>query len=330
MLAYVLEALGSLDADRAVIVVGHKGEWVTKKVQEFATRLPLEFVEQRTQRGTGDATMVGLVGLPDATDDGDVLVLPGDTPLLRAETMAALVKHHRDTDAAATLLTAGVDDPTGYGRVVRGKDGSVARIVEHADADSAELEISEVNTSIYCFRRSLLSPALRRIEPDNAQGEYYLTDVVEVLVSAGHRVEAMQAPEPSETSGVNDRLQLAQAEEELRRRTNESLMRSGVTMVDPATTYVDTTVDVGQDVTIFPGAILQGATRIGDRTEVGSSCRLVDTEVGADCVLDKVVTDGARIGHGCHVGPFAHLGPGTEVPAGSSTGAFFAPTADPH
>jgi bifunctional UDP-N-acetylglucosamine pyrophosphorylase/glucosamine-1-phosphate N-acetyltransferase len=129
---------------------------------------------------------------------------------------------------------------------------------------------------------------------------------------------------------VNDRLQLAQAEQELRRRTNESLMRSGVTMVDPATTYVDTTVDIGQDVTLFPGAILQGSTRIGDRTEVGSACRLVDTEVGADCVLDKTVADNARIGDGCHVGPYAHLGPGTEIAAGESTGAFFAPTPDPN
>ncbi len=328
MLAYVLESLGTLDAKRAVVVVGHKGEWVTKKMQELVTQLPLEFVEQRVQRGTGDAAMVGLVGLSESEEDGEVLVLPGDTPLLRAETLAELVKQHRSTEAAATVLTAEMDDPGGYGRVVRAADGSVLRIVEHRDASPDELAVTEVNTSIYCFRRSLLSPALRRIEPDNSQGEYYLTDVIDVLVSAGHSVEAVVVLDPDETSGVNDRLQLAQAESELRRRTNDQLMRSGVTMVDPLTTYVDTTVEIGRDVTLFPGAILSGETVVGDRTEIGSGCHLVDTRIGADCVLDKTVSDGASIADGSHVGPFAHLGPGAEVSAGTSTGAFFALGAD--
>ncbi len=328
MLAYVLESLGALDANGAVIVVGHKGEWVTKKMQEIVTQLPLQFVEQRVQRGTGDAVMVGLVGLSESEEDGEVLVLPGDTPLLQAETLAELVKHHRSTDAAATVLTAEVEDPSGYGRIVRAADGAVTRIVEHRDAGADELALTEVNTSIYCFRRSLLSPALRRVEPDNSQGEYYLTDVIDVLVSAGHRVEAVIASDSAEISGVNDRLQLAQAESELRRRTNDRLMRSGVTMVDPLTTYVDTTVEIGKDVTLFPGAILSGETVVGDRTEIGSGCRLVDTRVGADCVLDKTVSHGASIAEGSHVGPYAHLGPGAEVSAGTSTGPFFAPSAD--
>ena len=328
MLVYVLDSLGGLSAERAVIVVGHKGEWVTKKMQEHVHDLKLEFVEQTVQRGTGDATMVGLVGLSDLEEEGDLLVLPGDTPLLRQETLGNLVEVHRTSGAAATILTAELTDPTGYGRVVRGGDGSVKRIVEHADASDDELEISEVNTSIYCFRRSLLSPALRRIEPDNAQGEYYLTDVIDVLVSAGHEVGAVVAGDPAETSGVNDRLQLAQAEAELRRRTNDQLMRSGVTMVDPSTTYVDTTVTLGQDVTLFPGVILQGETTVGDRTEIGSGCRLVDTVVGADCVVEKTVSDNARIGDRCQVGPFAHLFPGSEFASDSSTGAFYTPDGD--
>jgi len=325
MLIYVLDAIGGLDAERAVIVVGHKGEWVTKKMQEHVHDLPLDFVEQRVQRGTGDATMVGLVGLPDDDDDGDVLVLPGDTPLLRRASMAALVAQHRATSAAATLLTAEIDDPTGYGRVVRAADGRVQRIVEHADATDEELDIHEVNTGIYCFRRSLLSPALRRVQPDNSQGEYYLTDVVSVLVGAGHRVEAVVAADAAETQGVNDRMQLAQAEAELRARTNETLLRAGVTMVDPATTYVDTTVEVGRDVTLFPGVMLQGDTVVGDGTEIGPGCRLVDTVVGADCVLEKTVADGARVGDRCHVGPYAHLGPGAHVPSDTTTGAFYTP-----
>ena len=269
MLMYVVESLADVHVDRAVIVVGHKGEWVTKKMQEHPHDVQVDFVEQRVQRGTGDATLVGLVGLPDDEDEGDVLVLIGDAPLLRPSTIASLVEHHRSSGAAATVLTAVMADPTGYGRVLRGRDERVVRIVEQRDGTPDELEVQEVNTSIYCFRRSLLAPALRRIEPDNSQGEYYLTDVVEVLASAGHPVEALAVGDPAETQGINDRLQLAAAESELRRRTNESLLSSGVTMVDPAAVYVDTTVAVGRDVTLFPGVILQGSTVVGDGTELG-------------------------------------------------------------
>ena len=283
MLSYVLDSLSTCGVERAVIVVGHKAEWVTKKMQEQFWGVPLEFVEQRVQRGTGDATMVGLVGLPD-DDDGDVLVLPGDTPLLRRETVEALVQHHRRTGAAATVLTSVVEDPTGYGRVIRSGSGGVEAVVEERDASPEQRSIDEVNTSIYCFRRSLLAPALRRVQPDNSQGEYYLTDVVSVLVAAGHTVEAHSAPE-TETQGVNDRGQLAAAEAELRQRTNKALLADGVTMVDPSVTYVDTTVKLGRDVSLFPGVILQGSTTVGDGTEVGPGCRLVDTSVGDDCVL---------------------------------------------
>lgn len=325
MLSYVLDSLGELNLQTAVIVVGHKGDWVTKTMQDGLHASSLEFVEQRVQRGTGDATMVGLVGLSDDDDEGDVLILPGDTPLLRPETMASLVAHHRSTGAAATVLTSVLDDPTGYGRIVRAADGQVERVVEHRDASDDERAIDEVNTSIYCFRRSLLSPALRRIEPDNTQGEYYLTDVISVLVDAGHRVEALVASDAAETSGVNDRLQLSQAEMELRRRTNEALLAAGVTMVDPIATYIDTTVDLGQDVTLFPGVILQGRTKIGDGTEIGPGCRLVDTEIGADCVLSGTDAAGARIGDRCIVGPFAHMGEGTNLPSDTATGAFYTP-----
>lgn len=326
MLLYVIDALDGLALEVAVIVVGHKGEWVTKKMREHEGDCALEFVEQRIQRGTGDATMVGLVGLPDDLgDDSDVLVVPGDTPLLRRATVSSLVEHHRRTGAAATLLTAVLDDPGANGRVVRGKEERVERIVESGDASAEDLEIREVNTSVYVFRRSLLSPALRRLQPDNSQGEYYLTDVIEVLVGAGHRVEAVVATDPLETQGVNDRVQLAGAEAELRRRTNDALLRSGVTFVNPSATYVDTTVRLGRDVTLFPGVILQGDTVVGDSTEIGPGCRLVDTVVGSDCVLDAVVCHGAHVGHRCHVGPFAHLGPGADVPSDTVTGAFYTP-----
>lgn len=328
MLMYVLDSLAELQVDRAVIVVGHKGDWVTKKMQEQSHAVELEFVEQAVQRGTGDAALVGLVGLPDDSDEDDVIVLPGDAPLLRPDTVVELLTQHRSSGAAATVLSARMDDPTGYGRVVRGKDDRVTRIVEHRDATDEELLLDEVNTSIYVFRRSLLAPALRRIEPDNSQGEYYLTDVVEVLASAGHRVEAMVVADAAETQGINDRLQLASAEAELRRRTNESLLRSGVTIVDPSAVYVDTTVVVGTDVTLFPGVILQGSTVIGDGCEVGPNTQLIDTVVGADCVVQATTADNSVVGDRCIVGPYASFAPGSEVPSDSITGPFYtAPSA---
>jgi bifunctional UDP-N-acetylglucosamine pyrophosphorylase/glucosamine-1-phosphate N-acetyltransferase len=327
MLRYVLDSLGDCPVSRAVVVVGHGAELVTKTIQEDAPELPLEFVEQRVQRGTGDAVSVGLTGLDDEhvadLDGGDVLVLPGDTPLLRPATVAALVEQHRESGAAATLLTARVADPRGYGRVVRGRDERVSRIVEEADADELERQIDEINTSIYCFRRSVLAPALRRLSPENAQGEYYLTDVVEVLHDAGYPVDSLVADDPGETEGVNDRAQLATAERELRRRTAEHWMAQGVTMVDPDHTYVDATVDLGTDVTLFPGVLLQGRTVIGDGTEIGAGTHLVDCVVGRDCVLER--TDGrhAEVGAGSVVGPYAVLEPGAHIPAGTRTGPFY-------
>ncbi len=326
MVLYVLDALPAAEIDQAVVVVGHGAERVTKKLTEDSAGLRLEFVEQAVQRGTGDAVAVGLTGLPDDDDDDDVdvLVLPGDTPLLRSRTVADLVAEHRHSGAACTILTARFDDPTGYGRIVRvGKDDRVARIVEQRDADPDELEIDEINTGIFCFRRSLLAPALRMVRPDNAQGEYYLTDVVEVLAEAGHRVVTVVAGDPDETHGINDRAQLARAEAELRARTNAEWLARGVTMVDPAATYVDTTVSLAADVTLFPGTILQGRTSIGAGVEIGPGCRLVDCTVGEHTTLEHTVARLSSIGDDCVVGPYAALEPGADLPAGTHTGAFY-------
>lgn len=329
MLAYVLDALVAAAPQRVVVVIGHEGDWVTKAMQEEVGALPLDFVEQRVQRGSGDAAEIGLVGLPD--DDGDthdVVVLAGDAPLLRPETVAALVQHHRDTDAAATLLTALPDDPTGYGRVVRGRDDRVERVVDDADVPYEIGDLDEVNAGVYCFRRSVLAPALRRLEPDNHQGEFFLADVVGVLSSAGYPVRTVRAGDPVEVAGVNDRSQLAVAEAELRRRTNERLLASGVTMVDPANTYVDATVSFGRDVTLFPGVILQGATEIGDGCELGPNVRLIDSVVEAGCVLTEVSGRRTHVGAHSSVGPYASLEPGSAVPAQSVTGPFYTAVAE--
>ena len=328
MVLYVLDSLGGLPLDRAVVVVGHGAEQVTKKLSESAADLPLEFVEQRVQRGTGDAVSVALTTFPDDDrsddDTGDVLVLLGDTPLLRASTVEALVAGHRESGAACTVLTAIADDPTGYGRVVRGKDDRVVRIVEQRDATPEELAIPEWNTGVFCFRRSLLAPALRRLTPDNSQGEYYLTDVVQVLAEAGHRVGAVQCTDPEEPHGINDRRQLAVAEAELRRRTNAAWLGAGVTMVDPTTTYVDATVRLAADVTIFPGVVLQGATVVGEGAELGPGTRLVDCVVGARASIEATVAREAEIGDDAVVGPFAVLGPGASIAAGTRTGPHYA------
>jgi bifunctional UDP-N-acetylglucosamine pyrophosphorylase/glucosamine-1-phosphate N-acetyltransferase len=328
MVLHVLDALAELDLERAVVVVGHGAERVTKILaQESPPGLVIEFVEQVAQRGTGDAAAVGMTGFPSDPDDdldgGDVVVLPGDTPLLRPPTLAALVRHHRRQDAAATLLTARLEDPTGYGRVIRGRDGRVARVVEQRDATDEELAIDEVNTSIYVFRRSVLAPALRRLSPDNAQGEYYLTDVVKVLHDAGYGVTSMLVGDPMEAAGVNDRAQLAVAEAELRDRINERWMRRGVTMVDPERTYLDTTVTLAVDVTLFPGTTLQGRTVVGEGAEVGPDCQLVGCQVGAGAVLSHTVGRDATIGAGAVVGPWATLPPGSHVAAGTVTGPCF-------
>ncbi len=260
MILHVLDAMAEIDVRRVVVVVGHRGEWVTKTlVQDAPPTMEIEFVEQLTRSGTGDALAVGLTGLPDDDDElEDVVVLPGDTPLLRPQTLAALVRSHRVEDAGATLLTAVVENPTGYGRVVHGKDGEVARVVEEADATDDERAIDEVNTSIYCFRRSILAPTLRRLSPANAQGEYYLTDAVAVLSSAGYTVRSLVLPDSMEAAGVNDRAQLAVAEAELRDRINERWMRRGVTMWDPERTYVDAEVRLDADVSLLPGVVLRG------------------------------------------------------------------------
>jgi bifunctional UDP-N-acetylglucosamine pyrophosphorylase/glucosamine-1-phosphate N-acetyltransferase len=326
MLLYVLDSLDQRETSRAVVVVGHGAERVTKKLQEEAPDMLLEFVEQHVQRGTGDAVSVGLTGFDDddlEAEDGDVLVLPGDTPLLRPETIAALVATHREAEAACTLLTAQVANPSGYGRVLRGKDGRVRRVVEEADATEEERAIDEINTSIYCFRRSLLAPALRRLSPENAQGEYYLTDVIEVLHDAGYPVVSMVADDARETQGVNDRVQLSEAEAELRRRTNERWLRLGVTMLDPSRTYIDATVELAPDVTLFPGTLLQGRCVVGAGAELGPDTRLVDCSVGAGAVVEFTVGRDAVVGERAVVGPFAQLEAGSHVPSDTRTGAFY-------
>ncbi len=334
MVMHVIHALEAVSPERTVVVVGHGAERVTKKVQEQAPDWAhVTFVEQTVQRGTGDAAMVGLGAFPgdDLDDNSTVIVLPGDTPLLQAPSLDLLVAAHNANEYAATLITSVLDDPTGYGRVVRAPskdgDGRVLRIVEERDATPDERAIREVCTSMYAFRRDLLGPALRHLSPDNSQGEYYLTDVIGSLAAMGHRIGCVQAPE-AETRGVNDRWQLALAERELRSRTNRRWLLNGVTMLDPRQTFVDVTVRLGRDVTIYPGSILQGDTVVGDGCEIGPDTRLVDCTVGDGAIVEHAVGHDSEIGPDARVGPYAFLPPGSTVAAGSVTGAFYTAPAD--
>jgi bifunctional UDP-N-acetylglucosamine pyrophosphorylase/glucosamine-1-phosphate N-acetyltransferase len=327
MILHVLDTLAELSVDRVVIVVGHGANEVTKIVQaEAPPGLQLDFVEQPEQRGTGDAVGVALTGFPDSyfdLEEADLVVVPGDTPLVRAATLAALVRGHREQDAAASVLTAHVDQPVGYSRIVRHKDGSVARLVDDDDCTADELDIEEIATQIYCFRHNVLAPALRRLAPDQTTGEYFITSTIEVLHDAGYLVTSMLAVDPMEAAGVNDRAQLAAAEAELRSRINERWMRRGVTMTDPEATYVDVTVALGSDVVLLPGVSLEGATVVGDGAVIGPHSRLVDCEVGTGARVEQSTAERAIVGDHAVVGPFSVLVPGTRLAQGERAGPFF-------
>ncbi|HYA67709.1 MAG TPA: NTP transferase domain-containing protein [Acidimicrobiales bacterium] len=320
MILHVLDALAELPVEKVVVVVGHRAEWVTKTLVDHAPgSLSIEFVEQPEPLGTGDALAVGLTGLPEslADADGDVIVLPGDTPLVRSPTLASLVRHHRHTGAAATLLTARLEEPGGYDRVVRGKNDDVEYVAEASDVSGDLRHIDEVATPIHIFRHSVLAPALRRLRPTGVVGEHVLSGVYEVLHDAGYPVASLLVADSVEAAGVNDRAQLAVAESELRYRINERWMRRGVTMWDPEHTYVDASVRLERDVVLLPGVVLQGDCLLAGGAEVGPVSHLVDTFVGEGAIVTNTNAVRSEIGEHARVGPFVFLGPGTTIAAGA-------------
>jgi bifunctional UDP-N-acetylglucosamine pyrophosphorylase / glucosamine-1-phosphate N-acetyltransferase len=322
MILHVLDAVAELPVERVVVVVGHEGEWVTKTLTENAPRgLYVEFVEQATFSGTGDALAVALTAFPQALADaeGDLLVLPGDAPLVRPPTLAQLVTHHRTTDAAATLLTAKVQATYGHDRVIRGRNDEVVAVLDDTD-DGRELDrqhdvvgLDEVATAIACYRHGVLAAALRRLQPLGPRHEHSLTGMAGVLHGAGYNVTAVVLDDPMEAAGVNDRAQLAVAEAELRDRINERWMRRGVTMWDPERTYVDASVELQADTVLLPGVLLHGVTRVAAGAEIGPDSRLVDTTVGESSVIANSIAEHAEVGASARVGPFCVLRPGSRV-----------------
>ena len=320
MLRWVLEALRGAGVGRIWVVVGHGAAAVRAAGRGWLPGIRPCWAVQGNPRGTGDA----LASADDALGERRLLVVCGDAPLVEPETLRRLLTQHvRDRGRAATVLTALAGDPAGYGRVIRGSDGRVARIVEDRDATHAERAIREVNSGAYVFEGGALRKALASVRPNNAKGEYYLTDVVRLLGESGARVGAWAAPGgEEEILGVNTRVELARAGAVLRRRVLEKLMRGGVTVVDPAATYVDAGVRVGRDTTIWPNTHLRGKTIVGRGCVLGPSTMLTDAAVGDRAEVVASVLASARIGAGARIGPFAHLRPGAVIGSGAKVGNF--------
>ncbi|MFC5670008.1 bifunctional UDP-N-acetylglucosamine diphosphorylase/glucosamine-1-phosphate N-acetyltransferase GlmU [Streptomyces incanus] len=311
LVGHVLAASGELEPENLVVVVGHAREQVTAHLAEVAPGA--RTAVQAEQNGTGHAVRMGLEELGGSVD-GTVVVVCGDTPLLTGETLRRLSATHVADGNAVTVLTAEVPDATGYGRIVRdAASGAVTAIVEHKDASEEQRAIREINSGVFAFDGALLAGALKRVRTDNSQGEEYLTDVLGILREAGHRVGASVAVDHREIAGINNRVQLSQARRILNDRLLTAAMLSGVTVIDPATTWVDVSVTFEQDVVVHPGTQLQGATHLAEGCEVGPNTRLTDTRVGAGARVDNTVASGAEVGPEATVGPYAYLRPGTRL-----------------
>ncbi len=319
LLGHAMAAAREVAPEHLAVVVRHERERVAAHVAEVDPGALI--ADQDEVKGTGRATECALDALP-ADLTGTVLVTYGDVPLLTGDTLRQLVEDHDSSASAVTVITADLAEAGAYGRILRDEDGSVAGIVEQKDATPAQLAITEINSGIYAFDAEVLRDALGRVSTDNAQGEKYLTDVLAIARSAGRRVSAHLVDDLWQTEGVNDRVQLATLGRELNRRVCERWMRAGVTILDPATTWVDTDVTIGPDTTILPGTQLLGATRIGSRATVGPDTTLTDTEVGDGATIRRTDATLSVIGAGASVGPFAYLRPGSDLGAAGKIGTF--------
>lgn len=306
MVGHVLQTVQEAECRRTVVVVGHGAEAVQAYVGDVA-----EFALQEKQLGTGHAVQQAepLLG----HEEGTTVILYGDTPLVTSETIKALLELHLATKSAATVLTAVVPNPQGLGRIIRDDAGAVLRIVEQKDCTAEEALISEINTGMYCFDNQKLFQALKKVTNDNAQGEYYLTDVMEILRSDGETVQAYCAPDFAEGIGVNDRIGLAEAEGLMRARIVRKHQVNGVTVIDPAATYIEADVKIGADTVIYPGTLLRGSTVIGEDCIIGPQADIMDTEIGSGVVFKHSVAVEAVIGDESAVGPYANLRPASRL-----------------
>ncbi|GAB3443479.1 bifunctional UDP-N-acetylglucosamine diphosphorylase/glucosamine-1-phosphate N-acetyltransferase GlmU [Phycicoccus ginsengisoli] len=318
LLGHAIAAAREVGPQHLAVVVRHERDLVAAHVAEVDPEAVI--ADQDDVKGTGRATECALQVLPEL--DGTVLVTYGDVPLLAGETLHTLVAHHEESGSAVTVITAHLADPSGYGRILRGEDGSVVGIVEQKDATEEQRAITEINSGIYAFDAAVLRTYLASVGTDNAQGEKYLTDVLGLAREGGGRVSAHVVDDLWQTEGVNDRVQLARLGRELNRRLTERWMREGVTILDPATTWIDADVTIGRDTTLLPNTQLLGATVVGADATIGPDTTLRDTEVGDGAEVKRTEAQLAVIGPRATVGPFSYLRPGTELGAGGKIGGF--------
>ena len=315
MLQHILDTLKAVGISEIYVVVGYESGQVRAAVTGVST-----WVEQREQLGTGHALAQAARYLQGYS--GRVMVLAGDTPLLTASTLSGLLTEHKDNKNAATVLSAQVPDPAGYGRIVRAENGSVLAIVEEKDATPREKAITEISSGTFCFSWAKVGPLLTRLKSNNAQGEYYLTDILSLLAEEGEKTGAYASKDYREVSGVNDRIQLAWAEKIMRQRINQKLMLAGVSMVDPESVWIDSGVEIGQDTLIFPHTYIFGSTIVGSNCRLGPNTSLNSAKLGTNVFVRHAVVEEACIGDDTSVGPFAYIRPGTEIGCGVRIGDF--------
>lgn len=306
LIAHVVRTAQSLDPKTILVVVGHQAEEVEQAVLAEVGELA-SFAIQAKQRGTGDAVESARTLFENS--DSLLLVLSGDVPMIRAETLRVLIEHHRATGAACSILAVRLENPTGYGRIVRDEQGQFQKIVEQKDATEEERKVREINSGIYCFETRDLFEALRRVEPKNEQGEYYLTDVAEIILSTGRKVEVFTHTDSREVSGVNTRAELAEFENLLRRNAIRRLMiEGGVTFIDPSHAYISPDAEIGRDTIIYPDVTIEGKSVIGEGCVIRSGARITNSRLGDEVVVkDHSIVVDSQIASNCSVGPFAHL-----------------------
>ncbi len=315
MIVHIVEAVEQAGINDIKVVVGHGRE----VVQSLLSAKKVEFAIQEQQLGTGHALLQAEkhIDTPSA-----VLVLAGDTPLLRPSTLQGLIQYHLAKGVQATVLSADLEDPSGYGRIIRQDKGLFSRIVEEKDANEKEKMVQEINTGIYCFQAPQVFQLLQQINTCNAQGEYYLTDVLEIIKGQGAEVEILKLEDAQEIYGVNDRIQLAYVEKILRKRKNQELMRQGVTIIDPSSTFIDQDVRIKADSIILPFTIIEGTTQIGSDCKIGPYSRISDSYIGDKVTIESSRINQAKIGNGCIIGPYAYLRPEAELHDNVKVGDF--------
>ena len=316
----VMASVGAQDPDTLAVVVHHQADRVAAAARSYNDQV--EIVNQDDIPGTGRAVQCAMTQLTERGElDGPVLIAASDMPLLDAGTLHDLLEFHEASGNGATVLTTILDDPTGYGRIIRDREGNVLRIVEQKDANRSELAVQEVNTSVYVFEAAVLARSIAGLKSNNAQGEFYLTDALEMAKADGN-VGAFAAPDPLTVEGVNDRVQLSELSKAYNRRICERWMRDGVTILDPVTTWIEDDVEIARDAVILPGSFLQGRTVIGEAAVVGPYTTLIDAIVDAGATVERSRVQGTHIGADATIGPWTYLRPGNELGTGTKAGAF--------